>query len=331
MRIMSGAPVASLLVLLTLAGVLVVSGLAKVRMPLAVEDAFVALRVPSLVPRRPAARALPWVELALAALLLLSPAGPLVAVGVAVVVLMAAYAALVARALGFDSPVDCACFGSLGQHRVDGRTVARNVVLLGLSVVATLVALDGGSAPAAVRRLGADDWWTLAAAAAAVAVAVLVVGGSGWHEEVEPREPTLEYERQPIPYGVLRMPDGTTSTLAELATTQARLLVVLNTHCGPCLRTAEKLDDWAARLAPAVGLVAVYTDDGLETSHADGLSAVEPDRNVRRVFSVGAPGAVLLGADGLMAGGPVAGERDVEQFVDDVMEQLAAAPAADPG
>lgn len=325
MRIMSGAPVASLLVLLTLAGVLGVSGVAKLRAPLAVEDAFVALRVPSQVPRRPAARALPWLELALAALLLVSPAGLLVAVGVAVVVLMAAYTAMVARALGFDSPVDCACFGSLGQHRVDGRTVARNVVLLVLSVAATLISLDGGSAPDAAGGLDADGWWTLVAAGAAVAVAVLVVGGPGGREEVEAAEPTLEYERQPIPYGVLRMPDGATSTLAELATTQARLLVVLNTHCGPCLRTAEKLDDWAAKLAPAVGLVAVYAEDGLETSHADGLSAVEPDRNVRRVFSVGAPGAVLLGADGLMAGGPVAGEGDVERFVQDVMEQLGAA------
>ena len=43
------------------------------------------------------------------------------------------------------------------------------------------------------------------------------------------------------------------------------------------------------------------------------------------------PGAVLLGADGLMAGGPVAGERDVEQFVEDVMEQLAEAPRPDLG
>ncbi|CAM3665995.1 TlpA family protein disulfide reductase [Nocardioides zeicaulis] len=326
---MSGAPVASLLVLLTLSDVLAVSGLAKLRTPLAVEDAFVALRVPTLVPRRAAARLLPWLELALAALLLLSPAGPLVAVGAVVVALMATYTVLVARATGFEGPVDCACFGSLGQHRVDSRTVARNLLLLALSVVATLVALDGGSAPAAAGRLGSDGWWTLAAAAAAVAVAVLVVGGRPDAEPERAGEPVLEYERQPIPYGVLRMPDGTTATLAELASTQARLLVVLNTHCGPCLRTAEKLDAWAARLAPAVGLVAVYAEDGLTTTHADTLSAVEPDRNVRRVFSVGAPGAVLLGADGLMAGGPVAGERDVERFVDDVAEQLAEAPPLD--
>ncbi len=321
---MSGAPEGSLLVLLTLGCVLAVSGVAKLREPLAVEDAFVSLRVPALVPRRPAARALPWFEVVLAALLLLSPAALLIAVGLLIVALMAIYTWLVARALGFDAPVDCACFGALGQHRVDGRTVLRNLLLLVLAVVAVLVAVDGGSAPGAAGRLDGGGWATLAAAAAAVAVAVLVIGGAP-AEQPYAGEPELDYDRHPIPYGVLTTADGATSTLAELASTQARLLVVLNTHCGPCLRTAEKLDDWADRLAPAVGLVAVYAESEPDTTHADRLTALEPDRNVRRIFSVGAPGAVLLGADGLMAGGPVAGERDVERFVEEILDELGVA------
>jgi hypothetical protein len=40
------------------------------------------------------------------------------------------------------------------------------------------------------------------------------------------------------------------------------------------------------------------------------------------VFSVGAPAAVLLGADGYLAGGPVAGEDDVAAFVEDVFGVL---------
>jgi thiol-disulfide isomerase/thioredoxin len=320
---MSSAPTASLLVLLTLATVLAVSAAAKLRDPLAFEDAFVALRVPSFVPRRATSRVVPWVEAALAALLLVAPSLLLVVVTAAVVILMAAYTGLVARALTFEEPVDCACFGSLGSHTVSRLTLARNVLLLGLADTAVWVGLSDGSAADAAADLRGDDWWTLVAALVAVVVAVTIVGGRSTVAAAHTGEPELDYERRPIPYGVLAMPDGTTTTLAELAATQARLLVVLNPHCGPCVRTAEKLDAWADRLGPAVGVVAVHPEVGLDLPHREVLTAVEPAHNVRRVFSVGAPGAVLLGADGLMAGGPVAGAGDVERFVQEVIVELA--------
>lgn len=322
---MSSAPVASLLVLLTLSVVLAVSAVAKLRDPLAVEDAVVSLRVPSFVTRRAASRTVPWVEGALAVLLLVSPDRLLVAVAALVAITMAVYTGLIARALGFETPVDCACFGSLGSHTVDRVTLARNLLLLVLSGAALAIALDGGSAPAAISDLRAGDWWALAAALAAVAVAVAIVRPRV-DPAAPPMEPTLDYERTPIPYGVLTLPDGSTATLAELASTQARLLVVLNAHCGSCIRTAEKLDAWAEQLAPAVGLVAVHTEAGLDLPHAPGLTMVEPEHNVRRIFSVGAPGAVLLGADGLMAGGPVAGAGDVERFVAEILAELAEPP-----
>ena len=41
--------------------------------------------------------------------------------------------------------------------------------------------------------------------------------------------------------------------------------------------------------------------------------------------STGRPAAVLLGADGLLAGGPVVGLMAVEAFVEDVVAELAAA------
>lgn len=322
---MSSAPTASLLVLLTLAVVLVVSAAAKLREPLAFEDAFVALRVPSSVPRRATSRVVPWVEVVLGALLLVAPSPLLVGVGVVVAGLMAVYTALVARALTFDEPVDCACFGSLGSHQVGRRTLVRNLLLLGLATTAVGIGLSDGSAPGAAADLGSADWWTLVAALVAVAVTVTIVGGQSARAATSSDEPALDYERRPIPYGVLTMPDGTTTTLAELAATQARLLVVLNPHCGPCVRTAEKLDAWADRLGPAVGVVAVHPEGGLDLPHREVLTAVEPAHNVRRVFSVGTPGAVLLGADGLLAGGPVAGAGNVERFVDEILDELQGA------
>lgn len=325
---MSLAPVAALIVVLTLALVLLTSGIAKVRDTRATRDAFDALRVPHLVPLDAAARVLPWGEIGLAVVLLAAPAGWLVPVAAVVVALMLAYTWLVARALGFEDPVSCSCFGSLGRHEIDRTTLARNVLLTVLAVVLGWFALDGGSAPAAMADLDAGGWWALVAAAGAAAVAVLVTGGAvGAQPSRASDAELLDYERQPIPYGVLTLPDGRTSTLSELARTQARLLVVLNPGCNPCVRTAAKLDGWAAQLATVVGVLAVYPDEGSAASaseHAPELGVFEPELNVRRLFSVGTPAAMLLGADGFMAGGPVRGEDDVAEFVQDVIAELAA-------
>lgn len=329
---MATPPVAALVVTLTLAGVLATSGVAKLRDPQATRDAFTALRVPGVVPADTGAAALPWAELALAVALLVAPSGWLTPVAGAVLVLMLAYTALVVRALRFDEPVTCSCFGSIGRHEVDRITVGRNVLLSALAALLLSSALGGSSVPSAAADLDADGWWTLVAAAAAAVVAILVVGGPSSDSTATSDAEPLDYERQAIPFGALTLADGTATTLVELGRSQARLVVVLNPGCGPCVRTAEKLDGWAARLAPAVGVVAVYPDHASSTAqdaHAPGLAAWEPELNVRRVFSVGTPGAVLLGADGLMAGGPVAGERHIEEFVQDVIAELEGEPAPD--
>jgi hypothetical protein len=45
----------------------------------------------------------------------------------------------------------------------------------------------------------------------------------------------------------------------------------------------------------------------------------------------GTPSAVLLGADGLLAGGPVTGDLAVDRFVDDIYEGLhGVRPTRDP-
>lgn len=319
---------AALIVVLTLVAVLATSGAAKLRDRRATRDAFDALRVPGLVPADAAAAALPWAELALAALLLVAPDGWLVPAAVALVLLMLAYTWIIARALGFDETVACSCFGSLGRHDVDRTTLLRNVLLTGLACAVLWFAIAGGSAPAAVSDLEAGDWWALVAAIAAVAVALLVVGGVSTPAGAEAHsvdDEILDYERRPIPYGAVSRSDGTTTSLTELASTQARLLVVLNRNCGPCVRTAEKLDGWAERMAPAVSVLAVYPDEPAATfadQHAPELGTWEPELNVRRMFSVSAPAAVLLGADGFMAGGPVVGEDEVEELVSAVIDEL---------
>ncbi|KRE97327.1 hypothetical protein ASG76_00935 [Nocardioides sp. Soil774] len=323
---MDHAPLAALVIALTLAAVLLTSGVAKLRDKVATRDAFDALRVPDVVPRDAAAAALPWLEVALGVLLLAAPHPWLVPVAVGVLVLMLAYTAVIARALGFDEPVTCSCFGSIGRHDVDRTTLVRNVLLTLLAGALVWSAVEGASTPDTVAELDAAGWWALLAAAAAVVVAVLVSGAPPTSSARVPDDELLDYERQRIPYGVLTTADGRTATLAELAMTQARLLVVLSPGCAPCVRTAARLDEWAAQLAPAVSVLAVYPDVSsamTASEHAPELSVSEPELNVRRLFSGGTPAAVLLGADGFLAGGPVVGEDVIAEFVEEVLAALS--------
>ncbi len=329
---MSSAPVAALVVVLTLSAVLLTSGIAKLRDGRATRDAFIALRVPGFVPADPSAAALPWAEILLAVLLMASPAAFAWAPAAAVLALMLAYTALIARALRFDEPVTCSCFGSIGRHEVGPLTLWRNVLLSALAAVALWYVVDGGSAPRAMGELGAAGWLALLASAAAVAVALLVAGppAGGPSATSDADGELLDYERQPIPYGVLAHLNGNSSTLAEAASTQARLLLFLNAHCGSCLRIADRVDGWADRLDPAVGVLAVYVDKSTaagQSGHRSDLATWEPELNVQRVLgSHGSPSAVLLGADGYLAGGPVSGEDDVVELVEAVLEQVDGAP-----
>lgn len=328
---MSSAPVAALVVVLTLSAVLLLSGVAKLRDARATRDAFIALRVPSVVPAGPSAAALPWVEIALAVLLLASPAALAWVPAAAVLLLMLAYTALIARALGFDEPVTCSCFGTLGRHDVDRLTLARNILLTVLAGLVVWFAVDGGSTPSALGSLDAGGWWALAATVAAVAVALLALapGQAARTGTPDPDAELLDYERQPIPYGVLTHLNGNSSTLAEAASTQARLVFFLNTHCGSCLRIGEKLDGWADRLDPAVGIIAVYATESAaaeQVTHRADLATWEPELNVQRVLGLaGTPAAVLLGADGLLAGGPVRGEDEIVELVEAVLAEVEAA------
>ncbi len=321
-------PVADLLVLGFLAGVLCLSGVTKVDAREETQDALVSLRVPVWVSRRLVAAALPWAEIVLAGGLLVAPAPLLVAVAGATTALMTAYTLLIARALRFAEPVTCSCFGRLGRHRVDRLTLVRNLLLTALAVGAVVVAARGGSVPAAVASMDAGDWWTVIVAGIVIAAAVLVAAGGREQPEAYGGD-ELDYLRAPIPFARLDRPDGRSETLRELASTRARLLVLLNPTCGSCLRVARRVDDWAERLAPSVDVLTVYStrlapDQHLE--HARDRVALDPDANVRTVFAISAsPAAVLLGADGLLAGGPVIGKDAIVQLVDDVLGELETA------
>lgn len=338
-------PTALSLAPLTLAAVLVLSGVAKLGDPGSTASMIRLLRLPAFLGHRVVLRTLPVVELA-TALLLLTPWRWTYAAGAALsLALFAAFLVVVARAMTFNPRPTCGCFGRVGDHRITARTVWRNVLLLVLALVTAGIAVSGTAGGALVARYDTGDWLWLALAAALAAVAVLVLGGSGpsggrpgpsrpassvpASQTVHP-DAELDYVRAPIPRGVLLAPDLRVSSLHALAHQRAQLLVLANCWCGSTMETIEKLPSWRQRL-PQLDVQLVHTHRPWDEPALSGLDGVwwDPGSAVYDALQAGvSPAAVLLGADGLLAGGPVSGVASVEEFVDDIIAELTEAEQA---
>jgi hypothetical protein len=85
----------------------------------------------------PAAVVLPWVEVVIGALLV-AQAGRRATAGLALALLVGFTVVIAVRLRRGDAP-PCACFGALSRSSVTNRTVGRNLVLVALAVVGTVV------------------------------------------------------------------------------------------------------------------------------------------------------------------------------------------------
>jgi hypothetical protein len=312
--------------------VLALSGVAKARDPAGTRDAFTALSVPRALRGDAVVGSLPYVEAGLALLLLVTWSWPLAVVAGATTVLFAAYWVLVLLVLRRGDDVDCGCFGAVGDDRVTGATLARNSVLLVLAGLATAFGASGEGVPTVARDLsGADAAWLLMALAV-TAAGVLVVGRQAPGPTAAADEDLLDYDRQPIPFALLTDSEGRRTTLRELADARPQLLVFLSPSCGSCVDVAARLPEWSADLGP-VQIQTVYTAE-LDTLPANVTAPGVPawfdveDGATHTFAPTGRPAAVLLGADGLLAGGPVAGSIAVTEFVADIVAELAAVDEA---
>lgn len=326
---------------LLLAAVLAVSGVAKLASPEANADAFVSLRLPRILSRWHAPRLLPYAEILLAVALLVAGGSAYVLVAVVGLALMLAYTGVVARALTFSEPVTCSCFGKLGLGAITRATVVRNLML---SLVAALTLADAlrQSRSVAARILDADrtGWAWLGMIALGIAVTGLITHSTGapgpggpayahtdgqGYAEGAPAE--LDYVRAPIPFARLELRGGGWITLRDLASTHPRLLVFLNLGCSSCMRVVEILPAFV-EANPEVGVHPVF-HSGVDRDAIPEWMDYLLDQNAEtaQIFGVPTPAAVLLGADGLLAGGPTIGEMAVREFLGDIAAELADARA----
>lgn len=326
---------ASLIAPFLLAAVLAVSGSAKLKDPASVEAAFTDLHVPRVLSAPLLRRLTPWGELALGLALVVLPAPLSVLAAAAAIVLFCFYLVLIWRAFRAPKPVDCNCFGSGTPSTVDAWTVARNVALVAASVVALADTLHG-SAPILRAFEGGNLAWLLAAglaafvtfaithrAPAAAAASDAVVAGTDDDGEL------LDYVRLPIPFGTLYDRDGNALQLRQLAQTRAVLLIWVSFGCGGCESIMPEIPGWAAEI-PAVDVrVAIGREEDLDRREDPDFRAmlvVDREMQCQRMFVTnGVPMAVLLGVDGLLAGGPVLGSNAIRELIADMKEQLEAA------
>jgi cytochrome oxidase Cu insertion factor (SCO1/SenC/PrrC family) len=322
---------ALLLAPLTCAVVLLISGAAKVGNQAATRDSFISMGLPRALRSEALVTTLPYAELTLGVLLLVTWSWPLAVVAAVATALFAAYWVLVLRVLRQGEEVDCGCFGALGDDRVSGTTLARNSLLVVLAALATAFGAAGSGVLPALGDFETADWWWLALTAAVAATAVLVVGLR--QPESVSDEDLLDYDRTPIPFALLEDASGTRTTLRQLAGQRPQLLVFLSSSCWACETVAGQLPDWVSRLGP-VEVSTVFTEplDALpeKIRPADIPAWFDVGSGATDTFANGRPSAVLLGADGSLAGGPVTGAGDVAAFVEDILAELAAAPELPP-
>jgi len=270
-----------------------------------------------------------------------APAWLGVAAAGAAVALCILYLVLIAREAARPEPATCDCFGSAAPTVISARTVARNVVLLLLALVALGHAVQVGSPAQVLASAPESTWWWLAAVGLAALTTYLVLPQVPDLPQVpEPTAPPAreaadadaEYVRTLTPMTTLVDAAGTSYDLVSMSARRAHLLLFVNPGCGGCAPVVEKVPQWQD-LVPEVEIRLVVRQEiaDLASSRPDWVPIAlhDPDGlTARALRAISTPTAVLLGTDGMLAGGPVAGSEAVEHLVRDVITELEQARAA---
>lgn len=159
---------------LSIAVLLLVSGIAKVIVPDPGRNLFALLPLPEILRASWVRRYLPWAEIVIAVALVIGSGVVLWAATAGSVVVFAVFTVFVTGAVTRGVPVPCGCFGRWSRAPVSWRTVVRNVVFTAVALLAFVLVSAGGYDGPVVRL----PWWGLVA----VAIPALVLGVLIWSE-----------------------------------------------------------------------------------------------------------------------------------------------------
>ncbi len=291
---------------LVLAGTFVLAGASKLRDRGGLEESAAGLGVPSSV--APAvALGLPWLEIVLGLLLL--PSGTAQPALVALVALLLAFTAALARVVRRGDQVACRCFGEASSEPVGGSTIVRNVGLIALAGLALAAGGDLGL----VTWLDARGPGGVAAAVAALAGVALTTAIA--RRRVGPGRILLRDDR--LPELRLERRDGTKVSSRELLERPA-VLVFVSEDCGPCGAMEPDLARWQRTLAGTVH-VHVITDGAAPGTPAedDGVTTLfDPGGSVQKACRIPAtPSALAVDPRGRVTLGTVSGAIAIEALL----------------
>ena len=278
---------------------------------------------------------LPVAELAVAISLLFVPTARWGALGA--LLLLLAFSAGVARAMSRGEAPDCHCFGQIHSEPAGRSTLVRNAVLAAAAVL-VVVAGPGPSLDGALGSLHAAQ---IALVATSVLAAVLAVEVAQlWADRRRLRSELNAAQAAQAPPGLPRgipAPEfelaavrGTAGSLTEL-TDRARptVLVFLSTGCGPCQALLPSLAHWQDALSGSVTVTAIFEGAREEVERVSAEHELSPvlaqqEQETFELYALRAtPSAVLIGADGAIAGAPAEGVTAIEALV---RTAAAAAP-----
>lgn len=310
-----------------IAGVLLASGVAKLRHP-ADESEWEQLGLPRWLQRSPLIRLHPYAEIALAVAVLILGSFLGLAAGIIAVVLFAFYLGLIIQAHRTVPDASCACFGE--SRPITQKTIVRNVWMLVLAVATAATTwatpLIGGP-----LREASQEWLILPALAAAVITVWLSVeSGPATSRALQPdpqfadADP-LDYHRVRTPAVPVTLGDGTTASLRTLAAQQPLLLLAVSETCASCVPVSESVSSWREQL-PELSiryLVGRAPENSELTESSGDQSLHDPEHLISAsIEDWRTPTAVLFGADGMLAGGPVTGAPQIEESIRDIEAEL---------
>jgi uncharacterized membrane protein YphA (DoxX/SURF4 family)/peroxiredoxin len=270
--------------------------------------------------------ALPGVELAIAAALLVQPSAR--AGAVAALVLLVVFIVAIGRLVAQGAAPDCHCFGQLHSEPAGKGTLARNAILAALAVPVaiagpgrSLAALSGEDAALLVS--------SVAFAAAALAALLL------WRENRTLRSRPSAIPDDGLPIGslvpniALRALDGTTVALGDLVGNgRPSLLVQVGVRCPACHGLMPNLLRWTRTMAGSLRVLTVSFGD-LEDNRAFAEQFGAPEllvadgRQLAEALDVRAtPSAVYIDEHARIAERPAIGGIAIESLI-----RTALAPA----
>ncbi len=343
---------ALLIARLVLAAVFATAGMAKVANGVGFRQGVAGFGLPRVLVS-PVARLLPVVELACAVALL--PAGSARWGALGALGLLSLFSVVVVLNLAMGKKPHCRCFGQLHSAPVGGRTLVRNGALL---ATAALVVWPGGDRPGPSAVAWVADLTAPAQfAVIGASVFAVVVVAEGWllvkmfaqQARLLVRVDAVENALlsgsltgptpAPTPAPTPGLPVGTpapdfalpglfgeTLTLPALrAAGLPVMLIFTDPACGPCQALMPEIGRWQAVYEGGRLTIAVISNGDRDVNRIKATQAglrrllVQTSYEVAEAYrSEGTPGAVLIGADGLVASPLAVGADAIKVLVADV-------------